>query len=111
MMQGNFWIYESLVDARIAAAAYLRQAAKEFEGQIGKKAAEHLLKAAEAYTEMVEKVLARKCPLEIAPPPPDAKSDPNWTPAMRAEEAAVLEKALELERGAVAEIQAALAAM
>jgi hypothetical protein len=111
MMQGNFWIYESLVDARTAAAAYLRQAAKEFEGQIGRKSAEHLLRVAGAYAEMVEKVLTRKCPLEIAPPPPDAKSDPNWTKEMRAEEAAILEKALELERRAVAEIQAALAAM
>ena len=109
MMRGNFRI-------RVAGGCARRRGRLPAPGgqgvrRAGTKAGEHLLKAAGAYTEMVEKALARKCPVEIAPPPLDAKSALNWAPATRAEEAAVLEKALESERRAVVEIQAAWAAM
>lgn len=103
---GNFWIFESLIDARKAAAIYLRDVARDFPGD----AQGHLTSAAENYEEMVE-VLSPRPTWEIAPPPWDTESVKAWTGAMRHEQARLLRQALTLECQALGEIKRALAAM
>ncbi len=104
-MLGSAHTYYCLIDARAAAAVFLKEMAPAFEG----KARKHLEKAAALYDEMVSKVLAPDS-TEIAPMPWWLKEGEKWTRETRERQAKVLEKALKLERKALKEIEAALAA-
>ncbi|MDD5706567.1 MAG: M56 family metallopeptidase [Kiritimatiellae bacterium] len=102
---GNAWCYESLIDARKAAARYLETVAPEF----GDRAAKHLRTAATEYASLVTALTdgARDCST-IAPYP--WQEQQPWTDALRAAQARRLRMALEHERAAIAAIEKALAA-
>ena len=102
----NAHCYSCLVDARAAAAIYLRGVAGKFPAD----AQAHLLKAADLYDREQRDVLSKKCPTDIAPYPWSLKKGQSWTSAMRHEQAAILKEAFELDKQAVAEIESALAA-
>ncbi len=103
---GNSWCYESLVDARKAAAKYLDSIAGEFKPE----AAKHLKKAAGNYRKLV-KALTPERTGKIAPYPFGMKDiKKQWTNAMRKKQADIMEKALPYEQQAIAEIEAALKA-
>ncbi|MEE9278567.1 MAG: hypothetical protein V3V67_00190 [Myxococcota bacterium] len=106
-LAANAVCYYGLYDARSAAAAYLREVAGEFEGE----AATHLARAADLYRTIAEDVLARRCVTEIAPMRWRLGKDGAWTREMRYEQADLLDEALGLERQAIGEIEAALAAL
>ena len=103
-VMGNAWIFHSLIDARRAAAEYLTAV----RGLFDRGASAVLGRAAECYQAMVETVLTRRDPLEIAPPPAAVDAGRPWTNEMRRAQAAILAEALELEKRAWAEIEAGL---
>lgn len=103
-MLANGSIYYGLLDARFSAAIYLKNIAGEFDP----KAVKHLRAAADLYQRMAEKGLCQRCPTEIAPMPHMLKKGQKWTQEMRNAEADILEKALDLERRAVMEIDKAV---
>ena len=103
-MHANAHCYYSLVDARGAAAAYLRSIAAEFSGEAG----ERLARAAQQY-EQIDEILHRRRPTEIAPMPWALGEGEVWTQAQREAQAELLEEALAVERAAVSELERALA--
>ena len=103
-MHANAHCYYSLVDARGAAAAYLRSIAAEFSGEAG----ERLARAAQKY-EQIDEILHRRRPTEIAPMPWALGEGEVWTQAQREAQAELLEEALAVERAAVSELERALA--
>ena len=105
-MQANGHTYYSLIDARGCAVAYLREVAGEFDADVG----EHLLKAADHYEAEVA-ALMPKCSTEIAPMAWMLEEGRSWDQPMRERQAAITERVLELDRQAIAEIEAALAAL
>jgi hypothetical protein len=105
-MQANGHTYYSLIDARGCAVEYLRGIAREFDGEV----AEHLLRAADNY-EAELAALTPECPTRMAPIPGMLKKDREWDQAMRERQAAIMEQALELDREAIGEIEAALSAL
>jgi hypothetical protein len=100
---GNAWCFESLIDARRCAAAYLRSVAGEFDAPV----AEQLRKAADHYDAVV-KGLTATCPTEIAPYPWRLKGDRKWTKAMRVKQADLLAAAQAEERRAIERIEKAV---
>ena len=105
-MQGNSWIYTTLVEYRSEAAKYLCSVA----GQFGKKAAAHLNKAADLYEKMADEVLTDKdhCALTVAPTAWHLGKGKKWTQAMRDDQIGRLKAALPLEKQAIAELAKAL---
>jgi len=104
---GNAWCFESVIDARQAAAKYLRSVAGEFDAEAGG----HLRQAAGRYEKLAEG-LTKACPTEVAPYPwmlKDIRTE--WTDDMRRAQADLLKTALTSERKAVAAIGKAVAAM
>jgi hypothetical protein len=106
-MGANAHCYYSLHDARSAAAHYLRGLAAE----LGQGAASHLARAAERYREIAEDVLRQECVTKVAPMPWMLPEGEAWTQAQRDEQARLLERAMAVERDALAEIEAALRAL
>jgi hypothetical protein len=102
---GNSWIYLCLVDARRAAAEYLTSE----ENLFGKSAGAHFINAARHYRTMVDDVLGRRPPHEVAPGPEQIKRGQPWTDELRRAQAEVLREALALEQRALEEIDRALA--
>ncbi|NLF38411.1 hypothetical protein GX586_03140 [bacterium] len=102
-MQGNFWIYDSLVDARKAAVAYL----ENHSSHVAQPARGHVLNALAAYQREVA-ILTNECPAEIAPPPWKLKKGEQWTAEQRHTQAAVLEQAFVCETNAIANIKQVL---
>jgi hypothetical protein len=98
---GNAYINECLIDARRAAAIYLRSAAVE----LGSPAAPPLRRAADHYDRLWRTLDKKR---ELAPYPWQVTPARPWTAAMRQSQAGLLEEAQALERSAVAEIEAAL---
>lgn len=104
-IMGNSWIYECLASHRRSAAKYLRRIAPEFP----KEPQTHLLNAAQAYSEIAEKILTGKeCVLTIAPPPWFLKDGQVWSNDMRKEEIRRLKMAFGLEKKAVDELKLAV---
>ncbi|MCC7145851.1 MAG: hypothetical protein IT443_05350 [Phycisphaeraceae bacterium] len=103
-MHANAYIYYCLIDARRCAAAYLTQIAGNFDAP----AAAHLRAAAQTYTQLAD-ALSQPCPTEIAPMPRMLQPGQAWTQEMRHRQAQILAQARDLDRQALAEIQAALA--
>ena len=93
----NTFCYLSLVDARAAAARYLRT----IKDELGPDAAPHLLAAAEIYGRIAEKLK----PGMVLYWDIDAK----WTPEMRHKEAVLLKSAASMEKQAVEELKQARA--
>ena len=93
----NAWCYYSLLDARAAAARYLSDIERDFEGQ----GAVCLHNAARLY----EQIAAKLCDGQKHAPFPSQLNGRPWTREMRHAQAAVLKEALESERLAVAEIE------
>jgi len=102
---GNAWCFESLIEARRAAATYLRSVAAEFKDA----SRDHLRQAATHYDTMTKR-LTKKCPTDVAPYPWMLKGKKTWTDAMRRGQADILKDALALEHRAIEEIERALAA-
>ena len=100
---GNAWTYECLLDARRAAAAYLRAVAAE----LGPETAAHLGAAAQQYEAVTKALAGARSSVRY---PWQLKGRVEWTPAMRAQQAQALQAALAAERAAVAELEQALAA-
>ena len=105
-MHANAHCYYSLVDARAAAASYLRSIAGEFDGEAG----EHLSLAAEQYGRIHE-ILCRRCPTEVAPMRFALGEGGTWTQEQREAQAELLEAAFGVERAAVRELEGALEAL
>jgi len=101
---GNAWCFESLIEARRAAATYLRS----IDDEVGKDGAKHLQQAAEHYDALVG-VLTKERPTDVAPYPWMLKGEQKWTAAMRRQQATSLGQALAFEKQAIAEIEKALA--
>lgn len=97
---GNAYCYDLLLQARKAAAAYLRLVADD----LGPAAKPHLLQAANLYDKVCAS-LAMPCIFDLYP-----RCGKPWTHEMRVQEAASLEKAFALERQAWAEMRSASAA-
>lgn len=105
-MQGNAWIFQNLVGARRCASVFLTDASSS----VSDAAAKRLKNAASLYDEEWSRTLldAKSGCDTIAPYPHLQKAGENWTAAQRHEQARRLRAAIELEKKAVAEIQAAL---
>lgn len=97
----NGWCYRSLIDARCAATEYLKEIAREFEGQAG----ECLAGSAAIYGNLVDTL---KAGLPNAPMPWTLKEGEQWIQEMREAEANVLKEAMVLEERAVTEIEKTL---
>jgi transcriptional regulator with XRE-family HTH domain len=99
-LRANQWCYRSLIDARSAASAYLRDFARETAPDVSAE----LERAAAAYDELAQRLRGG---LEHVP---GVAGDPDaWSDGVRRAQAEVLEAAEELERGAVDALRAALA--
>lgn len=98
----NAWCYVSLIDARSAAAKYLRAISSEFSSD----GAKHISKAADIYEQITNKLSDG---LKYVPFTWELKEDKRWTAEMRHSEAALLKDALTLEKTAITELKAALA--
>jgi hypothetical protein len=110
MMQGNCWIYYNLTDARTCAARYLRAIAPEFDLATG----ERMQKVAALYEKECQVLKIEERTL-VAPPTgvlgaKDKVLD-KWTNELRHAQADLLTQALEIEKQAVAEIEAMLQGM
>ncbi len=105
-MQGNAWIFQNLVGARRSASVFLAEAANG----VSDAAAKHVKNAASLYDQEWSSTLVdeKSCCHTIAPYPHLLKSGETWTAAQRHEQAQRLRAAIELEKKALAEIQAAL---
>ncbi|MBI2939085.1 MAG: hypothetical protein HYY04_01500 [Chloroflexi bacterium] len=103
-MLGNAWIYESLIDARSAAATYLTAIAAE----VAPDARSHLLAAVSLYRQLAAEVLAKPSPTAIAPYPWTLAEGQRWTADIRRAQVERLREARELDRQAVAAIERAL---
>ena len=100
---GNAWCYDSLIDARRCAVAYLRAVAEDFAAD----AAARLRVAGDAYDQVLAALAEGvDCPTRIAPYP--WMEGVPWTQALRDGQAERLRKGLESERKAIEEIEAAL---
>jgi len=100
---GSAMIYQVLVGHRRSAVAYLRLVAPEFPGA----AAAHLQRAADIYEQMANRALSD-------PEHPANTTAPYWVPwpeSLRAEQLRRMRQAAELDGLAIAEIEAALAAL
>jgi len=102
-MLGNAYTYCCLIDARLAAARFLRGVAVEFEPA----ASGHLLKAADLYDSLQLKLCRER---GVAPFPWDLAGGAAWTRQMRLRQAALLKEAADLDRQAIVEVRAALKA-
>ena len=100
----NWWTFDSLVDARVAAAQFLRAAAPEFAAD----ARGHLLKAADIYDQFVKSTAICFENKDAFLGPWTGKSLADWTPENRAREVAILTSARTLDEQAIAEIDAAV---
>ncbi len=104
-MQGNFWIYATLFEYRIAAATWLRECQEDFEQPVR----EHMFAAANHYTQLAAALLdGEECVWKSAPP----RGKPqDWAPERRHRQTAALEKALAHDRAAIAALERALAGL
>lgn len=105
-MAANAHCFYSLCDARRAAGRYLHRIA----GPLGGAAESPLERAGALYEEIAERVLRQECVTRVAPMPWMLPHD-EWSQPQRDDEAELLERAMTLEREALAEIQAALGAL
>jgi hypothetical protein len=99
-MLGNAYCYRCLIDARAAAARFLRNNARDVAPEV----APHLLRAANSYDAIALKLGRHSNDV----PSPFEKKPEQWTGEMRSTQAAQLRDALTAERQAVAELGAAL---
>jgi hypothetical protein len=100
---GQHICYDTLVQYRRVAAAWLKQVAGGFDGDTP----EQLLAAADEYAKIPDVCLKDlKCPWDLALPP--GRFD-AWTSAMRQDQIQRLEAAREHDRAAVAAIEKSLA--
>ena len=104
----NWWCYQILVDARNSAAAFLREYA---DAASDDQAAEHLLLAADFYEQEGRLLGAFYGTKDGFIGPWSGKGFEDWTGEVRRRELEAIAAAHELDRQAVAEIEAALAAM
>jgi hypothetical protein len=95
---GNAWMLAVLLDARLSAARYLHDAARE----VPEATAQHVKLAGEAYQ---REAAALETARPIAPFPWQNRA---WTATDRREQSRILKQALEQERQALAEIRAAV---
>jgi len=102
----NWWLMDTLIDARGAATKYLRANASLFSPA----AQAHLLKAAQLYDEELGVTSATFNKKDVFLGPWTGKSDKDWTPEVRTHEKALLAQCKTLEAQAIAEIEKALAA-
>ncbi|MCX7045272.1 MAG: hypothetical protein NTX50_07315 [Candidatus Sumerlaeota bacterium] len=100
---GNAFIYACLIDARAAAAIYLKDVAGEFKPA----AAWHLMKAAGAFDKLQTTLCAQR---SLAPFPWRMKKPEEWTPEMRLRQVDLLKEAKALDAQAILEIETALKA-
>lgn len=98
---GSAWCFESLIDARRAAAAYLRSV----DASLEEPWTAPLPEAAACYDRLVD-LLEEAAP--NAPYPADLEEPQAWTDTMRHAVAAALERARDLERNAMAAIEQAV---
>lgn len=103
LMRANAWCYQSLYDARAAAARYL--AAERDACTADARPA--LSEAAELYERMAGILLDEKA----CAPFPGTRGAEEWTDDMRRTQVAVLRRLLDLEREAVARLQEAAVAV
>lgn len=102
----DWWVFETLADARMQAGPYLRDAAPLLEGP----AREALTRAAALYEEeagLLGRYYSHES--ELFPGPWTGMTIKDWTAVVRAREIEVLGKCRELERRAVEEMEKALA--
>jgi hypothetical protein len=100
---GNAYTYSCLIDARLAAARYLRGIAVEFKPA----ASAHLMKAADIYDGLQLSLCQGR---EAVPFPWALKNGATWTRKMRVMQAGLLKEAAAMDDRAVAELRAALVA-
>ncbi len=97
----NAWIYYSLMHSRQSASRYLQSIQAEFPPE----AAGHLANAATIYGEIAQVLEQNR---KYAPYEWELPEGGSWDHAMRMSEAQALRQVLEMERAAIAEIEAAL---
>jgi hypothetical protein len=103
---GNAWIYECLVQYRSEAAEYLRGIAGEFQPAVSKV----IIRVGALYNRMAREILSDPDhgPRSIAPYPGMLKDGGSWSAQMRDDQVTRLERALPLEREAVAGLEQVL---
>ncbi|MCG3179389.1 MAG: hypothetical protein BIFFINMI_01724 [Phycisphaerae bacterium] len=101
----NAYIFYCLVECRTAAASYLHDVARLFEGE----AADRVGRAAALYGRLRD-LLTERCVTDVAAMPwmPGGK---QWTADMRHAQADLLAKAADMDAAAIAELEKALAAL
>jgi len=104
----HWWCFQTLVDARNSAAVFLREYADAAEND---QAAAHLLKAADLYQQEGQLLGAFYGTKDGFIGPWSGKGLGDWSDEMRQRELKAIAAAHELDRQAIAEIEAALAAM
>lgn len=98
---GNAFILDCWVDARRAAAIFLRANAQ----RLGAEAEVPLLRAAQLYDGLQDKVCKARA---LAPWPWQITPEKPWTPAMMQQQADLVEALIPVEQAAIAEIEQAL---
>ncbi|MHC4984857.1 MAG: hypothetical protein ACYTFO_01745, partial [Planctomycetota bacterium] len=104
----NWWCYQILVDARNSAAVFLREYADAAEND---QAAAHLRTAADLYEQEGRLLGAFYGTRDGFIGPWSGKGFEDWTDEMRQRELEAITAAHELDRQAIAQIEAALTAM
>ncbi|MHB1000890.1 MAG: cysteine peptidase family C39 domain-containing protein [Armatimonadota bacterium] len=99
--QSNAWIYGNLIDARTNAKQYLRQ----YRNLLGVSASVHLEKTADLYEKEATLLSENR---RYASRTWELKEGQQWTQIDRDKEAKILEKALALDKAAIAQIELAL---
>lgn len=103
----GWWNQSQWCDARQAAVGFLNKAAAEIGGEAGKA----LERAAQEYQKEVAMLSSVFAQSDAFLGPWSGKTIADWTPAVRAREKAMIAKAAEHEKAAVAEIEKALTVM
>jgi hypothetical protein len=101
----NNYCYVSLVDAREAAAAYL----KTVPAELGRPTAAHLGRATDLYEELVAELKSVRSAVPLPAWLLGGNTPQAWSEEMRNTQARALRQSLQLERLAIAELEKALA--
>ena len=104
----NWWCFEILVDARNSAAVFLREYA---DAAGDDQAATHIRTAADLYQQEGQLLGAFYGTKDAFMAPWSGKGLKDWTDEVRQRELAAIAQAHDLDRQAIAELEAALAAM
>lgn len=106
-MQGNGWCYDTLIQYRRSAGAWLKESAADLAGD--HEALPHLLLAADHYTQLADQAIkGLDSSWDLAPHPDRFE---QWTSAMRQDQIARLTAAREHDRAAIAALAQAVAAL